>query len=48
MASSKEYPERPVVGVGGVIIDLERAGEHAAPGLQERLHARIAGDALAA
>ena len=24
MASSKEYPERPVVGVGGVIIDLER------------------------
>ena len=24
MTSSKEYPERPVVGVGGVIIDLER------------------------
>ena len=24
MASSKEYPERPVVGVGGVIIDRER------------------------
>lgn len=25
MASSKEYPERPVVGVGGVIIDHGRA-----------------------
>jgi ADP-ribose pyrophosphatase YjhB (NUDIX family) len=25
MASSKEYPERPVVGVGGVIIDQGRA-----------------------
>ena len=25
MASSKEYPERPVVGVGGVIIDRGRA-----------------------
>jgi len=24
MASSKEYPERPVVGVGGVIIDRSR------------------------
>ena len=25
MASSREYPERPVIGVGGVIIDRERA-----------------------
>lgn len=25
MASSREYPERPVVGVGGVIIEGERA-----------------------
>src|ERR1700719_4358340 len=25
MASSREYPERPVVGVGGVIIDNGRA-----------------------
>jgi len=24
MASSREYPERPVVGVGGVIVDRER------------------------
>ena len=25
MASSREYPEKPVIGVGGVIIDNERA-----------------------
>jgi ADP-ribose pyrophosphatase YjhB (NUDIX family) len=25
MASSKEYPDRPVVGIGGVIIEQERA-----------------------
>jgi 8-oxo-dGTP diphosphatase len=25
MASSREYPERPVVGIGGVIIDQSRA-----------------------
>jgi len=25
MTSSREYPERPVVGIGGVIIDKERA-----------------------
>jgi 8-oxo-dGTP diphosphatase len=25
MASSREYPERPVIGVGGVIIDRDRA-----------------------
>ena len=25
MASSREYPERPVIGVGGVVIDQERA-----------------------
>ena len=25
MASSREYPERPMVGVGGVIIDQDRA-----------------------
>jgi 8-oxo-dGTP diphosphatase len=25
MGSSREYPERPVVGVGGVIIDADRA-----------------------
>src|SRR5579859_1637893 len=24
MASSREYPERPVIGVGGVIVDRER------------------------
>src|SRR5260370_35513379 len=24
MASSREYPERPVVGIGGVIIDRDR------------------------
>src|SRR5580700_9676206 len=27
-------------------VDLQRAGEHHPPGLQERLHSEIAGDAL--